>query len=197
MALAYGQLDLCNTSESRFCVVDALPTGTGLDSVDAANPMRGERAAHLYPPDAKVFMSAKFGGLELADFVANTVSFLIVHRRVKEVFEKINQGDAEYIPLAIFNHKRRQASVDYFIVNPIGTYDVLDLKASEIEWDGDDVVSVDKMVLDPRKVKKAPDMFRPNEDPTAYIISKRIAAETRKFSPPRTNMHYVDLFEFD
>jgi len=197
MALAYGLLDTSSLEEPRFCVVDKLPTGKGLDNVDAANPSRGEPAADLYPADAHVFMSSRFGGMELADFVSNTRDLLIVHRRVKEVLEHVNRGETEYLPLAIYNHKRRLASAEYFVVNPLGTYDVLDLKASDIEWDDGDVVDVNKMVLDPKKVKKAPDLFRPNEDPTAYIISKKVATELRKLSPPNTNRHYRDLFEFD
>ena len=193
--MLYGLLDVGSAEERQFCMIDELPSGTGLERVAAANPTRGEPAAHIYPADARVFMSPKFGGRELADFVSNTEGFLIVHKRVKEILERVNRGDAEYIPLAIFNHKRRLASAEYFIVNPLGTHDVLDLKKSTIEWDDGDVVHVEKMVLDPKKLKKAPDLFRPKEDPEAYIISQRIATELRKLSPPNTNRHYLDYFE--
>jgi hypothetical protein len=197
MSRVYGLLNLNNVIEPSFCFVDTLPTGTGLDNVDAANPSRGEPAAAVYPADARVFMSPRFGGMELPDFVCNTRGLMIVHRRVKEVVERVQRGATEYLPVAIYNHKRRLASAEYFVVNPIGTYDVLDLEASDIEWDDGEVVHVNQMVLDAKKVKQAPDLFRPNEDPSAYIISRKIATEIIKFSPPYTNLNYAEIFELE
>jgi Immunity protein family (Imm11) len=198
MTRVYGLLDLCNVIEPQFCVIDELPKGKNLDNVKAANPTRGEQATHVYPSDARVYMSPMFGGMQLPDIVCNTEGLLIVHRRVKDVMERVNRGETEYLPLAIHNHKRRLASADYFVVNPLGTHDVLDLDASDIEWDEDgDVIHVNKMVLDPKKLKKAPDLFRPNEDQGAYIISKKIATEIVAFSPPCTNLHYLDIFKLE
>ena len=197
MTRVYGLLELGTVVEPRFCFIDQLPKGSGLDNVDAANPSRGEPAAHVYPADAHVVMSSRFGGMELPDFVGNTRGLLIVHRRVKDVIERVNRGEQEFLPLTIHNHKRRVASSEYFVANPLGTHDVLDLKASDIEWDDGDVVHVNQMVLDPAKVKKAPDLFRPNEDPRSYIISKRIATEIIKFSPPYTNLNYAEIFELE
>jgi hypothetical protein len=198
MTRVYGLLDLCNVIEPQFCVIDGLPTGKNLDDVKAANPTRGEQARHVYPPDARVYMSPMFGGMQLPDIVCNTESLLIVHKRVKEVMERVNGGATEYLPLAIYNHKRRLASADFFVVNPLGTHDVLDLDASDIERDEDgDVVHVNKMVLDPKKLRTAPDLFRPDEDVEAYIISKKIATELVNFSPPVTNLHYRDIFKLE
>jgi hypothetical protein len=195
MTRVYGLLDLCTVIEPQYCVIDDLPTGTNLDNVQAANPSRGEPAAHLYPPDARVYMSPKFGGMQLADFVSNTEGLMIVHKRVKDVIARVNRGETEFLPLAIYNHKKRLASAEYYVINPVGTHDVLDLRESDIEWDDGDVVNVNKMVLDPKKLKKAPDLFRPNEDPQSYIISKKIASEIVKFSPPYKNLHYLEIFE--
>jgi hypothetical protein len=195
MGMGYGLLDLLNLDEPGFCVVDELPTGTGLDRVDAARPARGEHASHIYPPDARVKMSSKFGGMELADFVSNTRGLLIVHKRVKEVIESINSGPTEFLPLAIFNHKGRLASADYYVVNPLGTWDVLDLNASDIQWSDGDVVALREIVLDREKMRNAPDLFRLKEDTSWYLISKRIASRLRELDPPNTNRNYRDFFE--
>jgi hypothetical protein len=195
MGMLYGLLDLLNMDETQFCFVDDGPTGTGLDRVDAARPARGEPAAEIYPPDARVYMSRKFGGMELPDFVSNTCGLLIVHKRVKEVIERVNQGPTEFLALSIYNHKKRLASADYFVVNPLGTHDVLDMSASEIQWLDGDVVAIDKMMLDAEKVRQAPDLFRPREDPRSYIISKRIASPLRELDPPNTNRNYRDYWD--
>lgn len=193
--MIYGLLDTKNIDDGTLCLVDKWPTGTGLDRADASLPSTGESAAAVWPADARCVMSSKLGGMVLADFVSNTLSLLIVHKRVKEIMEKVNRGPTEYLPLSILNHKKRLASTDYFVANPLGTYDVLDLKASDIKRSGADVVKVKTFVLDPVKMKRAPDLFRPNESPESYFISKRIATELRKLDPPNTNRNYVAAFD--
>jgi len=196
-ATVFGLLDTCNGSESRFCIIDELPRAKGLSNVDAANAARGDRAAHLYPADVRLRMSKEFGGTELADIVANTEGLLLVHMRVKRIIERVNRGKIELIPVPIHDHDDRLASKDYFVVNPLGTHDVLDLRKSQIEWGNKktrDVIHVEKMVLAPAKLEKAPDLFRPKESPESYIISKNIARELVKLRPKITNLHYLDIF---
>lgn len=96
------------------------------------------------------------------------------------------------MPLAIYNHKGRLASSDYFIVNPLGTVDALDLERSQIEWLGSDIVEIEKRVLDPEKLKGAPDLFRLKEEPSAYVISQRLIA---KLTPPPPTNFYVQRLE--
>jgi hypothetical protein len=193
--MIYGLLNLKNVEEPGYCVVTDLPRGTGLDRVDAAKPSVGEPVADVWPDDAYAVMSKKLGGMQLPDIVSNTWTLLIVHARVKEIIEAVNRGPTEYLPLAIRNHKNRVASKDYFVVNPLHTYDVVDVEASTIKWFEGDVVEVEKYVLDPYKVKNAPDLFRPNEVPEHYFISKRIASRLRELDPPNTNRRYIDAFD--
>lgn len=193
--MIFGLFDLMNIDDDSFCVIDKWPTAKGFDASDAAGASTGEPVANIWPADARCQMSSKFGGMVLADFVSNTLQLFIVHKRVREVMERVNRGPTEYLPLSIFNHKQRLASKDYFVANPLGTHDVLDLKKSDIEWSGKDVVGVDKFVLDPVKMKRAPDFFRPQESPGSYFISKRIATELQKLDPPNTNRNYLDGFD--
>jgi Immunity protein family (Imm11) len=193
--LIYGLLDHKNADEESYCFIDSWPKGKGFDPSDAAAASTGDPVADIWPQDARADMSSKFGGMVLADFVSNTLRLLIVHERVKDVIERINSGKTEFLPLSIFNHKHRLASKEYFVVNPLGTHDVLDLDASDIKWSGKDVVRVKKFVLDPAKMKRAPDLFRPREAPGSYFISKRIATTLQKLDPPNTNRNYLDIFD--
>ena len=194
MAMGYGLLDLLNMDEPNIVSSTICRPEPGWIASMLPGPA-GEPAADIYPPDARVPMSRKFGGMELADFVSNTHGLLIVHKRVKEAIEGINRGPTEFLPLSILNHKGRVASADYYVVNPLGTRDVLDLSASDIQWSDGDVVALKTIVLDPEKMRDAPDLFRLKEDSSWYLISKRIATRLRELDPPNTNRNYRDFFE--
>ena len=196
--MVYGALYLHTVEEKQYCLIEDKPIGTGLRSVDADNPTRGEKAAHLYPADARVYMSTKWKGTKLPDFVSNVESLLIVSRRVKEVIEKINQRPIEYIPISIHDQKQKLASADYFIVNPLGCFDILDFDACDVDRDEKGAVyAVHKMVFSASKMKgkQIPDLFRPKGDVTQYVISRNIARELIALEPPVKNLHYSDLVE--
>jgi hypothetical protein len=118
---------------------------------------------------------------------------LIISKRLKDAMSAVNQGPVQYLPLAIYNHKKRLASDDYFIVNPLGTMDVLDTSVSEIEYLDGEVVEITKYVLDPQKVMQVPDVFRIKEEPEAYVVSERVVDEWRKLAPKPTNISFFIL----
>ncbi|WP_163997995.1 imm11 family protein [Pyxidicoccus caerfyrddinensis] len=178
------------TVDPDYCILDDFPEGLGLDSYKLG---KGERVGKDYPKNARIYMTDDFSGIALPDLVSNTRNMLIVSKKVKESIERVNKGPTEYLPVAIYNHKRRLASADYFIINPLGTFDCLDLKKSRIEYHEGDVVGVDEFVLDPKKLKKAPDLFRAREDPVAYFVSERLIGEWLDMEPRPTNIHFVDL----
>ena len=85
----------------------------------------------------------------------------------------------EVLKFTLFDQKNRPLSDDYWIINPIGTVDCVDKKKSEIEYldePGDPyhgaVVGVDKYVLDPRKLKAAPSLFRVPEESNEYFFKE-------------------------
>lgn len=143
----------------------------------------GEPMGDDYPEGARITMDASHPGIQLADLVGNSCGLLIVSRRVKEGMARVVTAPVEYLPVAIYNHKKRLASRDYFIVNPLGTRDCLDLERSEITWSDGEVVDVDVFVLDPKKLDGAPDLFRIQEDPRTYVISERLAKELLPLDP--------------
>jgi hypothetical protein len=143
-----------------------------------------------YPQDAKIFMSDEEPGIEIPDLVPNTGLMLIVSKRLKEGIEAVNRGPIQYLPLSIYNHKKRLASSDYFIVNPLGTVDVLDTSASEIEYLDGEIVGITKYVLDAKKIVHAPDIFRIKENPETYVVSERVLGEWRKIAPKPTNITF-------
>ncbi|MCY1042345.1 hypothetical protein OV208_13555 [Corallococcus sp. bb12-1] len=143
-----------------------------------------------YPKDAQWRMSDEFGGLKLPSLVANTDSTLVVERNLKEIFASTG-APLECLPFALLNHKGRVASRDYFIINPLAILDCLNPTKSEIEWEGEDVVELRKAVLDPDKMKDAPQVFRIKEAREQIVISHSLADALKKAAP--TNVYLFGL----
>jgi hypothetical protein len=143
-----------------------------------------------YPPAAAVRMAEGFGR-KLGGTIGNTQSLLIVSLPMKQVIERFVADSVQYLPIVINNHKGRVASKDYFIVNPLGQCDCLDLDESEIEYDGDDVVEVETFVLSEPKVAGVSDLFRVKEDPATIVASERIVRDWIHLQPRPPNV-YVD-----
>ena len=171
--MKYFTIDtLGNLNDPRLCVLDEVPEGVGIKYYCM---MKGKRIGADYPADAKLYMSDKYTGIKLSSLIGNTKSYLIVCGEMKDVIDSHCSAEVEYLPFTLYNHKKRIHSKNYFIVNPIGALDCLNLEASKIKYFKDRVVSVDKFVLDPKKLANAPSLFRIKEDPTEYVINQQLA----------------------
>ena len=182
---------LAHDYTSSYCFIKHDPDELDKRSYKIARGF--ELTAHDAPLPLRVHMSEDHPGMELADRVANSCNLLIVSKTLQTALAAVNKGPAQYLPVEIYNHKNRLASADYFVVNPIGTVDALNLKASSIKWFEGDVVSVDKIVLDPAKLKAAPDLFRVKEDPYTYVVSENILTAWRSIVPKPTNVVFRTL----
>jgi hypothetical protein len=188
MAREFFILSTLAHSDPESCFLKDPPEGTDEWTHRMA---KGHSMRDVYPRDARVFMHKSKPGFGLPSIVGNTQMFLIVDAKVKAAIEASNVAQIEYLPLSIFNHKRRLASADYCIVNPLGSFDCVDLEASEIEWLEGDIVGVDRYVLDGRKLERAPDLFRIREDPSVYVVSGNLAERLRAL--PASNLSLTKL----
>jgi hypothetical protein len=171
---------LGSSDSGSNCILDNIPVGLGLAGY---MPAKGERVGSEYPEDAKIYMDDEHPGIRIGSLIGNTNSYLIVATAVKEIIAvQCANVDIEYLSFTLYNHKKREHSKDYWIINSIGTRDCLNLDLSEIEYfnePGDPydgaVVSVDRFVLDPAKLKDAPALFRIKEEPREYVINETLA----------------------
>lgn len=179
--MKYYEISTFNRSDPELCRLIAEVEGLGLKSwkLSEGEPL----APGDYPEDAKIAMSDGQPQMLVGNIVPNTRNLLIVSQAVKEVIERINKGPTEYLPLVILNHRRRPASMAHAIIHPTGTWDVLDRSASEIEMFEGDVVGIDKMVFDPRRLADAPDLFRLRDQSHSYFISQRLLDAIRTVEP--------------
>lgn len=148
---------------------------------------KGERVGAEYPRDAKIYMSKESPGIKLSDVLGTVRNMLIVSSRLRALIERHCTNDIEYLPFTLYDHRKRVHSQDYSIINPIGTVDCLDLKASRITWGKSDptrISSVQKRVLDRKKLENAPQLFRIDKDACSYVVGLELAKEmnTQKVS---------------
>ncbi|MFL5349707.1 MAG: imm11 family protein [Hyalangium sp.] len=175
---------LGDANDDNLCVIHNSVEGIGLGDVGLHT---GARIGAEYPDDAKIYMSKENPGIKLSDVLGNTNNFLMVSRGLKEVVEKHCGDKVEYLPFTLYDHRKRIYSRDYFILNPLGTFDCLDLKKSDIVWsesNPDRIVRIEEHVIDRKKAEMAPQLFRVNRHPTAYVVGVDLATEIhgRKFS---------------
>jgi hypothetical protein len=182
----YYRLDVMRQQESDYCMLQDFPEGMGLKTYKLCKGIALDPGD--YPEDARIAMSDEDDGTKVPDIVGNTCRILIVSAVLKDSIVKVNKGKMEVFPVKILNHKKRVASASHFIINPIGALDVLDLKASDIEWLKKEVVEVRKYVLDPKKVKGAPALMRIEQTPDAYFISEAMLDDWRTIKPKPTNI---------
>lgn len=187
----YYEINTMPLVDPSYCFLDGEPKGTNMFTHRMSD---GYAMGDKYPADAKMFMERDNPGTALPSLIGNTNEFLIVNSSVKEILEK-SGVPMECLPFTLYDHKKREASRDYFIVNPLGTFDCMDLKASEIEYSGEDIVGVDGIVLSRKKLESAPDFFRIQEVPSAYVISARTAAEIQKLQPTNFFVTKLDVAE--
>lgn len=142
---------------------------------------RGEPLAPIYPKDAKLFMSREYKGMKLCSLIGNERSMLLVSSEFKDLIEKHCKGsEIEILPFTLYDHRKRVHSKDYFLINPIGTFDCLDFKESDIAWDDDEpgeVLRIQEHVVDKKKAKKAPQLFRFHKDSNTYVIGLKLAED--------------------
>ena len=136
-----------------------------------------------YPQDAVWQMSSKYGGTKLASLI--TSHYVVVERKLKEVFERTGVP-MECLNFTLLDHKGQVASRDYFIINPLGTFDCLNFEKSEIKYSKEmpgEIIRIIKCVLDSNKLREAPAFFRIKESPHTYILSHKLVDELRQLNP--------------
>lgn len=92
--------------------------------------------------------------------------------------------EIEYLPFALYNQKKRPHYADCWVINPLGALDCLHSRKSEITWLDDiidgEVIGLGKIVLDKKKPKSAPQLFRIKEDPATYVLGERLVEDLKR-----------------
>jgi hypothetical protein len=182
---------LGDESDRERIIVDQPPED--LDGWDFCM-VQGKRIGERYPADAKVQLRDEYPGIKLTDFISNTVCHLIVSTRMMTAIkEHERNAEVEYLPLAIYNHRKRLHSDQYWIVNPIGATDCLDLQKSDVMRGNEtgEITFVEAYVfLEQRLQPDPPSILRVKETPWEYFVDESTA---RAFHAMRASNVQVDM----
>lgn len=174
-------LDLLGADNKDLCFLDTFIKGI---EDERWRPAGGKRLSPVYPKKPLIAMSKKYKGIELTDFLANSFNCIVGSTAFKEAVEAHCPKDTvEFLSFALLDHRGRPYSDDYFLINPLGTFDCLDFKASDIDWSDDtpdEILDVEEHVLDRKKMKEAPQFFRIDRDITSYVLGVELIREMKK-----------------
>jgi hypothetical protein len=139
----------------------------------------GVSLAAVFPKNARAPMDGDFKkATALTDDLSNLDGVKVCSKRLVEFLQQNDVRHLEYLPLTIINHKGKAASTDYFIVNPVGLVDALDLKASEPIYNAikkDMINRVARIVLDPSRLDPERRVFRLKGFFNRVLIDKALA----------------------
>ena len=178
-ALRFFSLDtLGDGDDPDLCILGNFIKGIEMDSWRIGE---GAPVSAILPNDARIYMDKENLGIQLSSLIGNTRNMLVVQKGVKDIIQK-HCGDekAEYLPVTLYDHRKRAHGRDYFVINPLGTFDCLDLEASALFRMKDDperILEVRNPVLDRKKMKGAPPLFRIDKDSSTYVLNFELAKE--------------------
>lgn len=190
--MKYYRLDtLGDVSNEDLCFTDQEPEPIGSYDV-----ISGLRLSEEYP-DGYEPLTIELGedhpGLECGSLLGNADAMLILAGRAVEVVLSHEVGDVEVVPITLHDHKGRVHSEDYSIVNPIGSFDCLDLEKSECKrHDDGEIYRILNYVLASNKLEGLPHLFRPSAMPDNYFFSEAVVEHLKKEGCTNLQFHLLE-----
>jgi hypothetical protein len=114
--------------------------------------------------------------VRLIDVHETSIAF-IVSKRLKETLAETAEPYVEFLPITIINHKGREASKDYFVVNvskPINCLDVKKSKPSYNHIEAGRIDDVESLVLADNKVPKDARLFGVTKFPGPVVVDEAL-----------------------
>lgn len=149
----------------------------GFDEVSDLN--RGVPQGGKFPSAARYTMNDDFpDNTVLTDSLFNTDDLIVGSERLKELLDKRKVTKVEYLPIKVVNHKKKPVGKNYFIIHPVDPVDCLDKGKSGVTFGKiakTTVKSVDKLVLDPKKLGPDRELFRIANFPVVTLVRRDLA----------------------
>jgi len=188
--MKYFELEVLGEQNEDYLFTNNSPSQIGDYKLMAGKSLKKEYPAN--PFEITLELDEDTEGLTDVSFLGNTKSILIMNKDVADFILKFNVGEVEIYPFTLLNQQKQVQSKDYVFVNPIGTFDCLNMELSDYDKaSSGKILGFNEFVLDKTKLKNAPDLFRLQEDDSCYFFSETIvkAIEENGF----TNFEFEEL----
>jgi hypothetical protein len=141
--------------------------------------MEGVPLLGQWPEDVVCKMSPKYPkDIQLTDNLHGG-SYVVISQRLKERIAALaGASQIEFLPVTVMNHKGRAASKDYFILNPVGSVNCIDIEASGAVWnaiDETDISHFERLVLKGSAVPPDVGMLRPMHRTRTILVRRPVA----------------------
>src|ERR1019366_10147436 len=120
-----------------------------------------------YPKDVKLTDNL-YGG-----------NYAVISKRLKDKTVALaGASQVEFLPVSVLNHKKRVASKDYFVMNPVGTLDCIDIEKSGVVWNALNkglISQVEQLILKGDVVPPEVGVFRPTNMAHVILVRRSLA----------------------
>ena len=97
-------------------------------------------------------------GVALTDALHNRDMLIIGSELLRAVIEAEAGPHMEYLPVAVYNHKKRQIPEAYTIIHPLNPVDCLEIDACQVRWgriDKNDIARLKQLVIDESRIDES------------------------------------------
>ena len=122
---------------------------------------------------------------------------LVVSAALREFLESQKVDNVEFLPVPIFDHKKKQIADKYFIINLLDPVDCLLTDQCEVRWgriDKTDISRLKKFVIDESRVPTKRRLFRPKHYKSAIMIHRGLAEQLDRSG--KTGLRWVELTDY-
>lgn len=120
-------------------------------------------------------------GMVLTDQITNSFSWLIASKKFKDLLEKLNLENLEFLPINFLDHKGRARKEPYWIVNFTNLISAVNQKQSIFKKGvGGTLKSFKKLVLLDDVEKNGPPLFCLKEQPTMFLFRQDLKEKIEK-----------------
>jgi hypothetical protein len=168
-------------------------------NVERVGPVKhGASRAKDWPKNPTAKMDPDYKkATKLADFLF-CVGPPVISPKLRQAIEALGQQKIEFLPITILDHKKKVATKDYVVMNPLEIIDCVDIKASKVEWNDDDhtmIAQMDSLVLRESKIAKHVLIFRAKFMESDILVRSEVADALRPQG--LTGLHFIEQEDYN
>lgn len=136
-----------------------------------------------FPADTRFVMNEDFpDDIRTEDFISNFTSVLVVSERTRQTVGPTGLKNNELLPVTVINHKGRKEKGPFYILHQVELQDCIDFEqtvCTRNAIDPDLLSTIDRLVLDERRIDPAIPLFRLKYFPYAPMFREDLVEKIR------------------
>lgn len=174
----------------------ALSGMTGFD--DDWKLIYGESVIQEFPAKARFTMDPDSPrDVLLTDNLYNGDMQIVASQKLCELIEGLHPAAIEYLPVPIYNHKKRAIKEPYVLVHPLEPVDCLVVDACEPEWGRINKKAIERvkhLVIDEKLIPPERLLFRPQLFCKVILVHRSLAQKIDAAN--LTGVRWVELADY-